>query len=130
MKTRSTVQPGGSPTVSFAAFDFETADYQRDSACSVGIVVVRSGKIRQRFHALVRPPRRYFIPQFVELHGITWEMVQHERTFAELWPELAPILLGVDFVAAHNAPFDISVLKAAKRRRFPHPAWRYAAQFN
>lgn len=98
--------------VSFAAIDFETADYKQDSPCSVGLVVVRSGKIRQRFHSFIRPPRRRFVPRFVELHGISWDMVQDAKSFAELWPELSPILLGVDFVAAHNASFDMSVLKA------------------
>ena len=97
---------------SFAAIDFETADYKQDSACSVGIVVVRSGRITKRFHSLIRPPRKQFVPDFVDLHGISWQMVREERTFAEVWPEFAPILLGVDFVAAHNANFDISVLNA------------------
>jgi len=97
---------------SFAAIDFETADYKQDSACSIGIVVVRSGSIAQRFHTLIRPPRKRFVPMFVELHGISWKMVQGERPFAEVWPELEPLLLGVDFVAAHNAPFDLAVLKA------------------
>lgn len=98
--------------VSFAAIDFETADYQRDSACSVGLVVVRSGRISKRFHSLIRPPRKRFVPEFIDLHGISWDMVREAKTFAELWPEFSPIMLGVDFVAAHNASFDISVLKA------------------
>ena len=97
---------------SFAAIDFETADYKQDRACSVGIVVVRSGRISTRYHSLIRPPRKRFVPMFVDLHGISWEMVQEKKTFAEVWPEFAPILNSVDFVAAHNAPFDISVLNA------------------
>lgn len=98
--------------LSFAALDFETADFKRDSACSVGIVVVRDGSIFKRYHSLIRPPRKQFVPWFVDLHGISWEMVQNERSFADLWPELSTILHGVDFMAAHNAPFDHSVLKA------------------
>ncbi len=97
---------------SFAAMDFETADFKQDSACSVGVVVVRGGQVAERFHSLIRPPRKRFVPMFVELHGITWDMVRSAPPFAGVWPELAPLLLGVDFVAAHNAPFDLSVLRA------------------
>lgn len=98
--------------ISFAAIDFETADYQRDSACSIGIVVVRGSRVVNRIHHFIRPPRARFVPMFIALHGITWAKVRKEKTFAELWPELEPILLGVDFVAAHNAAFDLSVLNA------------------
>ena len=46
--------------MNFVAIDFETADYQRDSACAVALVRVESGKIVAREHRLIRPPRRTF----------------------------------------------------------------------
>ena len=33
----------------FAAIDFETANNQRSSVCSVGVVVVRNGEIADTF---------------------------------------------------------------------------------
>ena len=39
----------------FAAIDFETANGQRSSICSVGLVVVRDGEITIRHYRLVRP---------------------------------------------------------------------------
>lgn len=105
--------PGALPDdPSFVAIDFETADYKRDSACSMGLVVVRSGEVTQRFHSLIRPPRSHFVPMFVGIHGITWDMVRGERPFAEVWTEAEALLRGLDFLVAHNAPFDNSVLKA------------------
>jgi DNA polymerase-3 subunit epsilon len=92
----------------FVALDFETADYPRDSACALGLVRVENHRIVQRAYHLIRPPRRRF--SFTYLHGITWEDVAHQPTFAELWPSLTPILHDVDFLAAHNASFDRSVL--------------------
>jgi DNA polymerase III subunit epsilon len=92
----------------FVALDFETADYTRDSACALGLVRVENHRIVQRTYYLIRPPRRRFV--FTYLHGITWEDVAGQPTFAELWPSLTPILEGVDFLAAHNASFDRSVL--------------------
>ena len=32
----------------FAAIDFETANYARDSACAVGITIVQAGRITTR----------------------------------------------------------------------------------
>lgn len=92
----------------FAAIDFETADNGRDSACAVAVVVVEDIQIVRQASFLIRPPRRHFL--FSSIHGITWDHVADQPTFAELWPRLAPWLMDVDFLAAHNAGFDRSVL--------------------
>jgi DNA polymerase-3 subunit epsilon len=105
--------PAGTKT-SFAAIDFETADYQRDSACAVAIVRVEDGQIIKRIHRLIRPPRRDFV--FSYIHGIYWADVVGEPSFAELWPSLKAELDDVEFLAAHNASFDRSVLAACCER--------------
>ena len=92
----------------FAAIDFETADYDRDSACALAVVVAEAGEIIYKGYTLVRPPRRNFV--FSYLHGITWNDVKDKPDFKELWPKLRPLFKGVDFIAAHNASFDRSVL--------------------
>ncbi len=97
----------GGPT--FVALDFETADYCPDSACALGLVRVENHRIVERTYSLIKPPRKRFV--FTYLHGITWDDVAGQPTFAELWPSLTPILEGVDFLAAHNASFDRSVLQ-------------------
>jgi DNA polymerase-3 subunit epsilon len=94
----------------FVAIDFETADYQPDSACAVALVRVEGSRIVHRAHYLIRPTRENFV--FSYLHGITWEMVAREPSFGELWPELKTLLADVKFLSAHNAPFDRGVLKA------------------
>ena len=94
----------------FLAIDFETADYGADSACAVGLVLSRGGRIVRRAVRLIRPPRRAF--RFTYIHGITWADVREAPSFAELWPELAPMTEGIDFLAAHNARFDRAVLRA------------------
>lgn len=94
----------------FAALDFETADYGRDSACALSVVIVEQMKIVETWTELIRPPRREFV--FTYLHGISWRDVQDKLVFGELWPAVAPMLEQVDFVAAHNAAFDRSVLRA------------------
>ncbi len=97
-------------SINFAAFDFETADRGRDSACSIGLVVVKSGKIVRKEYRLIRPPRPLF--EFSWLHGITWEHVAREPDFGCVWRDLQPLLEDIDYLAAHHAPFDRGVLEA------------------
>jgi DNA polymerase-3 subunit epsilon len=98
---------------SFVAIDFETADFGRDSACAVGMVRVEGRRIVRSESRLIRPPRRDFV--FTSIHGITWEDVADAAPFGEVWRELRELARGVDFLAAHNAPFDRSVLHACCR---------------
>lgn len=94
----------------FVAIDFETADYGPDSACAVGLVRVESGKIVEHRYQLLKPPRSHF--HFTYIHGISWHMVAHQPTFKQVWPELRTLLEKAEFIAAHNAGFDKSVLNA------------------
>ncbi|MGQ9799869.1 MAG: 3'-5' exonuclease [Ignavibacterium sp.] len=92
----------------FLAIDFETANYYRNSACAVGLVRVENLKIVSKESFLIRPPSSWFV--FSDLHGITWNDVKDKPTFKDLWPSLKRYFRGIDFIAAHNAPFDRSVL--------------------
>jgi DNA polymerase-3 subunit epsilon len=94
----------------FVAIDFETADHGRDSACSIAIVRVEENSIVHREHHLIRPPRKVFV--FSHIHGIRWSEVAKAPSFKELWPKLETCLDGAQFIAAHNASFDQSVLQA------------------
>ena len=106
--------PGGvsssAAPVRFAALDFETANYGRNSACALSIVTVENDRIIDTWTSLIRPPQRDFV--FTYLHGIGWEHVKSKPSFAELWGDIAAKLQGMDFIAAHNAAFDRSVLKS------------------
>lgn len=94
----------------FAAIDFETADYGRDSACALAVVIAENGVIVDKRYSLIRPPRRDFV--FSYLHGITWCDVAKKPTFGEYWPEIKGLFEDIDFIAAHNASFDRGVLHA------------------
>lgn len=96
----------------FAAIDFETANYNRTSICSVGIVVVRDGEIVRRIHRLVQPEPNFYVRWFSEqIHGIFYEDTCREPVFSEVWKEIAPQIEGLPLVA-HNSGFDEGVLKA------------------
>ncbi|HBH73828.1 MAG TPA: exonuclease [Synechococcales bacterium UBA10510] len=90
--------------------DFETANSSRDSACSLAIIRVEALQIVSRTYRLIRPPSTHFM--FTSIHGITWNDVKREPTFKDLWREFRPLFDGISFIAAHNASFDSSVMKA------------------
>jgi DNA polymerase-3 subunit epsilon len=94
----------------FTALDFETANHKRNSACAIGLVRVEGGEIIEKVCHLIKPPTREFV--FTHVHGIRWEDVADQKTFGELWPEIEYLFQGIDFVVAHNAPFDKGVLSA------------------
>ncbi len=95
----------------FVAIDFETANASRDSACSIGMVTVKSGKIVDEYYKLIRPKNLFFNPDNIAVNGITQEMVQDAPTFEELWPEIFPRLQNKQ-VVAHFAKFDMNVLRS------------------
>lgn len=97
--------------MNFCAIDFETACYQRASACAVGLVKVRKGMLVDQFYTLIRPPYGMeIIPGFTAIHGIRMRDVTHSPTFEEAWPQMQSFI-GIDHLVAHNSSFDRSVLK-------------------
>lgn len=99
---------------SFAAIDFETANEQRTSVCSVGVVVVREGMIADSFYSLIRPEPEYYSYWNTNIHGITREDTINSPIFPKVWSQIMPIIEGLPLIA-HNKVFDESCLKSAFR---------------
>lgn len=99
----------------FTAIDFETANERRDSACQLGAVVVRGGDIVRRHCWMIRPPSLRFSPRNIAIHGITPDHVRDEANFGQLWNSIREVLAG-QILVAHNARFDIGVLRACMDR--------------
>lgn len=94
----------------FLAIDFETANGARDSACALAVVKVSGGHIVDEECHLIRPPTPDF--WFTHIHGITWQDVSASPDFGRVWTSIEHHFSDVDFIAAHNAPFDKGVLNA------------------
>ena len=92
----------------YIAIDFETANSNLDSACSIGIVGVENDKVLFQKHYLINPLAE-FNPYNIAIHNIRPEDVLNSPTFKEIWEEIKEYFNGV--VIAHNANFDLSVLK-------------------
>ncbi len=98
----------------FAAIDFETANEQRCSVCSMGVVVVRNGEVTDSYYSLIRPEPEYYTYWNTRVHGLTAADTERASVFPTVWAEVAPRIAGLPLVA-HNKAFDESCLKAVFR---------------
>lgn len=95
----------------FITIDFETANNNLNSACSVGLVAVQGLEIVKESYFLIKPPTPKFNKKNISIHGITYSMVEDAETFAEIWSDIKELLDNAYYVLAHNANFDMSVLR-------------------
>ncbi|MBO4371052.1 MAG: 3'-5' exonuclease [Paludibacteraceae bacterium] len=95
----------------FAAIDFETANNERSSVCSVGIVIVRGGEITDSFYSLIHPVPDYYNYWCSEIHGLCHDDTDDAPGFPAVWAQIEPLINGLPLVA-HNKQFDESCLKA------------------
>ncbi len=100
--------------IKFVAIDFETGTPKRDSATSVAIVTFLNGDIIDEYDHLIRPPNNEHRKFNIDLTGITPKKTFNAPRFKELFPEIKKRMDG-NVIVAHNAPFDLSVMKACMK---------------
>ena len=111
--------------MNFVAIDFETANEKRNSPCSIGIVVVKNGEIIEKVHHLIKPKEMRFMPINIGIHGIRPGMVKDELEFDKVWEKIKHYF-NDNLVIAHNASFDISVLrKTLELYNIEMPSFQY-----
>jgi DNA polymerase III epsilon subunit family exonuclease len=103
--------------VGYAVFDCETTgtDVTEDEIVSLALIRLDGdGREESRYTVLVRPSRP--IPaEATAVHGISDGDVERAPRFAQIAPELLA-LLGEAVFVAHNASFDLGMLRRAFRR--------------
>ena len=72
----------------FIAIDFETANQQPSSVCSVGVVMVRNGKVADSFYSLIQPEPNYYNYWCQQVHGITQSDTDDAPVFSKVWQQL------------------------------------------
>lgn len=109
----------------FAAIDFETANWQRTSVCSVGVVVVENGEITDRYYSLIRPRPDFYSYRNTQVHGIRREDTEDAPEFPTVWHDIVPLVKGLPLVA-HNSVFDEGCLKAVHAlHEMTYPDYRF-----
>lgn len=85
----------------FAAIDFETANGNRSSICSMGLVVVKEGAITDTFYRLVHPVPDYYSYWNTQIHGLTAQDTRGAADFPEVWAEAVPLIGNLPLVAQY-----------------------------
>jgi DNA polymerase-3 subunit epsilon len=93
------------------AIDFETANEQRGSACSVGLAWIEDGRVVRVEERLIRPKNMRFSSFNIAIHGIRPEHVEDAGEFPEVMDEFIDDFRGATMIA-HNAAFDFSVWRS------------------
>jgi len=105
-------------STSFVSIDFETANNDRASVCSVGLARFENGQLVETFSRLVKPHPDHgeFLndPWHVQLHGISEASVEQAASFGEVWVEMRELISDLP-VVAHNA---LSVEAVSLRKLF------------
>ena len=114
----------------FIAIDFETATAEMDSACSIGIAMVKDGAVVDTFYSLIQPPENAYDPHNTQIHGLSECDTANAPTFKALWKQIFPYF-GEYPVIAHNARFDMSVLAmCGKSNWIDIPNFKYMDTIN
>lgn len=109
----------------FTAIDFETANSERSSVCSVGVVVVRNGVIVDKYYSLIHPEPDFYSYICTKVHGLTHYDTDEAPIFPRVWQDIEP-LIGDYPLVAHNSPFDEGCLKAVfKVYQMDYPDYRF-----
>lgn len=98
----------------FAAIDFETANNECSSVCSVGVVIVRNDEIVDSFHSLIHPKPNYYNYWCSQVNGLCQQDTDDAPVFPKVWAQIEPLIEGLPLVA-HNKPFDEGCLKTVFR---------------
>lgn len=116
--------------MNFITIDFETATPDRDSPCEIGLTFVENNEIRDIKSWLIKPTYFPYFHSFnTSIHGITPDDVKDSPEFVDIWTEIKPLIEG-QFLIAHNAGFDMSVLrKTLEHYRIPLPNLEYSCSY-
>lgn len=95
----------------FAAIDFEAANGETTSVCSMGVVIVRNREVVETFYSLVRPVPNHYDFFTTKIHGIKKKDTNNAPLFPEAWSLIKEKLRGLAFVA-HGKDFEERCLKS------------------
>jgi DNA polymerase-3 subunit epsilon len=113
---------GGAVHDPLAALDYAVVDVETtgtrpwngDRITEIAVIIVRQGRVTERFETLVNP-QRPIPPMITALTSISWAMVKDAPTFREICDQVLGVLEGRIFVA-HNAEFDWRFVTAEVER--------------
>ena len=98
------------------ALDTETPTTNNDDICELGIAVIENGEIVETRDWLIRPFGNVYYQKNIDVHGIKPEDTEKSPDFGEMYHELQSYFAECDAIVAHNAAFDMNVIKKTMKR--------------
>ena len=92
----------------FIAIDFETANQEPSSVCSVGAVLVRDAQVVDSFYSLIQPEPNYYSYFCQRVHGLSQQDTDDAPIFPRVWQLLGERVADVFFPDLPSAPYDPS----------------------
>ncbi|USK54545.1 transposase [Cytobacillus solani] len=95
----------------FITIDFEIANNHMNSACSLGMVFIQNNKIIDEKYYLIQPPTLELDQEMSKIHGLSFDDLKNAPKFDEVWGEISHYFHNESLFVAHNAQFDMNVLR-------------------
>lgn len=113
----------------YIVLDLETPNHNSDGASSIGIVIVRDGRVVEQKYSLINP-ETHFDDFNVAFTGIGPEDVVDAPTFPDYYQEIKDLLQD-NIIVGQNITFDLSVIsKTLTRYGIPIPSFKYFCTLN
>lgn len=104
--------------------DFETANRERSSVCSVGISVWENGKEIDNFYSLIKPTPYAVDRLNTNVNGLEYCHLCDAPEFEDVYSKFQKYLQGI--VISHNAAFDMGCLSSILTvKRIRPPEFKY-----
>lgn len=114
-----------------AVLDFETMNNNSDSPCEIGISLIKDLKIVDEYHSYINPPNNEYNLQNAKIHKISRECIAKAPEFEHVYNDIKTLILNSHIVIAHNAHFDVSVLKSTiEKSNLPSIEYMYLDSIN
>lgn len=102
-------------------FDIEVFNQDTTSICAIGIVELIDNKIHSTYYSLIKPRNLSFDVYRYKVHKIKAKTLIHERSFTEVWKEIAHYFED-HIVVAHDIQGDMMHIRDTLRyNRIPFP---------
>ncbi|UXV34531.1 3'-5' exoribonuclease [Staphylococcus sp. IVB6181] len=95
-----------------AVIDFETMNSKTNSPCEIGITLINDLEIVSSYSSYINPKSNYYSLNNAEIHNIPKETILNAPSFDIIYKDIKHYLRESQIIIAHNANFDISVLKS------------------
>lgn len=96
----------------FTSIDFEKANNDSTSVCSIGVSVFENDQLLYSNNYLVQPPGNEYLELHTSIHGITAIDTATQPHFPIVWKEISEDIIGRTVVAHNGSTVEFPILES------------------